>query len=220
MKHHVLVVDDDLSLRISIGDALLPLKVKVDQESLTENMVERLGQQQYRAVLLDLHHAEAQDVGLLQFLTQLRPDVPVLVLTDSDSPAAWAELVKAGAYGVISLPFNEEELRDALAPLLDTYRLKAVKEERYELALKNAESALSYGSLEAARHHALVALGLFGDRSKPFVVLGVVEQLYLNLEQAMRMFRTALVLDYRNKAAEQNLANLTGFPKHVSEYVL
>lgn len=220
MKHHVLVVDDDLSLRISLGDALLPLKVKVDQESVPEKMMERLGQQVYRAVLLDLHHAETQDVGLLQFLTQHRPDVPVLVLTDSDSPATWAELIKSGARTVLSLPFDEEALRNAVAPLLDTYRLNTLKEERYELALKNAETALAYGFIEAARHHAHVALGLFGDRSKPFVVLGVVEQLSLNLEQAMRMFRTALVLDFRNKAAEKNLANLTGFPKHVSEYVL
>lgn len=220
MKHHVLVVDDDLSLRISLGDALLPLKVKVDQESQPNKMVERLGQHPYRAVLLDLHHAESQDVNVLHSLTQFRPDIPVLVLTDSDSPSTWAELIKSGAHTVLSLPFDEQKLRDAVAPLLDTYRLNLLREERYELALKNAETALAYGFVEAARHHALVALGLFGDRSKPFVVLGVVEQLSLNLEQAMRMFRTALVLDFRNKAAEANLANLTGFPKHVSEYLL
>lgn len=220
MKHHVLVVDDDLSLRISIGDALLPLKVRVDQESVPEKMMERLSQQEYRAVVLDLHHAETQDVGLLQFLTQHRPDVPVLVLTDSDSPSTWAELVKTGAHTVLSLPFDEDALRDAVAPLLDRYRQNVLREDKYEQALKFAETALGYGAIEAARHHALVALSLFGDRSKPYVVLGVVEQLSLNLEQAMRMYRTALVLDFRNKAAERNLANLTGFPKHVGEYML
>ena len=72
--------------------------------------------------------------------------------------------------------------------------------------------------LDAAHAHARRALALDPLLPAAFNVLGVVAQLRLCIDDAQRLYRTALALDDRYGPARANLVNLTGFPKKLSAF--
>ena len=101
---------------------------------------------------------------------------------------------------------------------LDVHQRAAETEARVARRLKRAHDALAARRLEAAHAHARRALALDPLVPAAFNVLGVVAQLRLCLDDAQRLYRTALALNDRYEPARTNLVNLTGFPKHLSVF--
>jgi two-component system nitrogen regulation response regulator GlnG len=104
---HVLVVDDDRSLRL-----LCRVNLELDGFAVTEAASltaarAALAEEAVDAVLLDVHVGSENGIDLLDELKRDRPELPVVLLTGESGLPAEA---RARADAVLSKPFEIREL--------------------------------------------------------------------------------------------------------------
>ncbi|HEX8174016.1 MAG TPA: sigma-54 dependent transcriptional regulator [Pyrinomonadaceae bacterium] len=113
-KATLLVVDDDTGVRRQLYWALSQ-EYKVLEAGARHEAVEVLQRENIDVVLSDLHlppHLDDMSEGLaiVEEARKLRPPVPVIVITGSDSKQAALETIKRGAYGFFEKPFDPDEV--------------------------------------------------------------------------------------------------------------
>lgn len=149
----------------------------------------------------------------------LHPEATIVALVGHEiGPEEAASVLHAGAADLLEVPVTDAKLGTRLRHLLDAHRKVAETEARVARRLRRAHDALAARRLDAAHAHARRALALDPLLPAAFNVLGVVAQLRLCIEDAQRLYRTALALDDRYGPARANLVNLTGFPKKLSAF--
>jgi DNA-binding NtrC family response regulator len=110
----VLVVDDDAGVRRGLYWALSE-EYRVLEASTRAEAVEKLQQEKIDVVISDLRLPPAHDdisegLAVIEAARALRPPVPVMVVTGSESKRAALETVRRGAYGFFEKPFDPEEI--------------------------------------------------------------------------------------------------------------
>lgn len=113
-KATLLVVDDDTSVRRQLYWALSQ-EYKVLEAGARNEAVEVLQRENIDVVLSDLHlppHLDDMSEGLaiVEEARKLRPPVPVIVITGTDSKQAALETIRRGAYGFFEKPFDPDEV--------------------------------------------------------------------------------------------------------------
>ena len=113
-KVTLLVVDDDVAVRRQLYWALSE-EYRVLEAGDRAEAVELLQRENVDVVVSDLHlppHLDDMSEGLsiVQEARSLRPPVPVIVITGSDSKQAALETVSRGAYGFFEKPFDPDEV--------------------------------------------------------------------------------------------------------------
>ncbi|HEX8846486.1 MAG TPA: sigma-54 dependent transcriptional regulator [Pyrinomonadaceae bacterium] len=114
IKRTILVVDDDRSVRNGLRWAFLE-NYRVLEAGTRAEAVEKLGRERVDVVLSDLRLPPALDdisegLAVVEAARAMRPPVPVIVVTGSESKEAALEAVRRGAYGFFEKPFNAEEV--------------------------------------------------------------------------------------------------------------
>jgi two-component system chemotaxis response regulator CheY len=123
MAANVLVVDDSATMRRMIRRTLEISGLDVGQVYEASNGIEalaRMDQYPIGAVLLDINMPVMSGIQLIE---RLRDDerlrgIPVIIASTEGSQVRIDHLLQAGARGYIRKPFQPEQIRDALAPLL------------------------------------------------------------------------------------------------------
>ena len=133
-KATVLVVDDDAGVRQGLYWAL-ESTYSVLQAAERASAVEILQRERVDVVLSDLRLPPALDeisegLVIVEAARSLRPPVPVIVITASESKQAALEAVRLGAYGFFEKPFNPEEI---LHLIHQAARLRFLEEENLRL---------------------------------------------------------------------------------------
>lgn len=110
----VLVVDDDTAVRRGLRWALRD-EYRVLEAGARAEAVEQLQREKVDVVLSDLRLPPATDdisegLAIVEAARGMRPPVPVIVITGSESKQAALETVRRGAYGFFEKPFNADEL--------------------------------------------------------------------------------------------------------------
>jgi DNA-binding NtrC family response regulator len=103
---HVLVVDDDDSLREAIAEVLAVRGYSVIPCSGGEEALERLQSQGADLVLTDLRMPGMKGEALLAEVRRTFPEIPVLAVTAFGSVSNAMELTRAGAFDYIEKPFG------------------------------------------------------------------------------------------------------------------
>jgi CheY-like chemotaxis protein len=80
--------------------------------------VEAVRQRDLDLVLLDCRIPLVEGGDVLRRVRDLRPDLPVIVISAYDSPEARTEAESAGAHGYLVKPFDMDELLDMVAAVL------------------------------------------------------------------------------------------------------
>lgn len=216
----LLIVDEDISLRLTLADALSDLGVRIEQASEGRQALEKLSGRNFSLILLDLRLPGVDGEQVLREFHRRRPDVPVVVTVEPMDAGQGAALVRAGAAEVLERPIDARRLRDLIAAQLDRPGLLRRRLDAFGNHLDLAARALQDRLLEATVVHAQEALALFPERAEPFNLLGIVAQLRMDLARAQRLYRTALSLNDRYEPAQRNLENVSGFPKKLSLFYL
>lgn len=147
------------------------------------------------------------------------PEATLVALVGANiGPEEAADVLHAGAADLLEMPMSDARLGPRLRHLLDRREQDAETEARVARRLQRARAALVARRLDAAHAHARRALALDPLTPSAYNVLGIVAQLRLCLDDAQRLYRTALALDDRYGPARANLVNLTGFPKKLSVF--
>ncbi|MDT5060659.1 MAG: two-component system, NtrC family, response regulator AtoC [Acidobacteriota bacterium] len=127
-KTTILVVDDDAGvrrgLRWSFGDAYRVLEAGTRAEA-----VQQLEHERVDVVLSDLRLPPAvenisEGLAVVETARGMRPPVPVIVVTGSESKQAALEAVRRGAYGFFEKPFNTDEVLHIVNQAARAHRLE------------------------------------------------------------------------------------------------
>jgi DNA-binding NtrC family response regulator len=120
----LLIVDDERSLRFSIGEwardqGFTPLEAQNGREAL-----EVLREQSVDAVLLDLRLGDEDGLRLLKHLRDVDATVPVIMLTGHGTVEHAVRAIKMGAYDFMLKPPDLDHLAVVLERALEHARLK------------------------------------------------------------------------------------------------
>lgn len=115
METHILVVDDDPSIRSFLKTALERTPgqhVDVAADAATALTMIRHGQ--YGVALVDLRLPAQAGVELLRTLKQERPDLPVIAITGAATTEEALQAIRLGAVDVILKPISLPQLAEAM----------------------------------------------------------------------------------------------------------
>jgi two-component system response regulator HydG len=131
---HILVVDDEPSMRTTLSILLKREGYQVSQAGDGVEALKKLGRGQYDMVLTDLKMEGVDGMELLRQVKAADPQTEVLIFTAYGTVTSAVEAMKLGAYDYIGKPFDEEELLLKVARALERKALvREVQDLRAEL---------------------------------------------------------------------------------------
>jgi DNA-binding NtrC family response regulator len=137
----ILIIDDEASIRESL-EVLLTLEGYTVQMSVDgEAGLHRLEQESFDLVLLDLALPGKSGMELLPLIKELRPELPVIMLTAYGTVDNVVDAIRAGAENFVQKPWDNEKLladiRSAVARHKaeeENLQLKRTLKQRYNFA--------------------------------------------------------------------------------------
>lgn len=137
---HILVIDDEKSIRNTLKDIL---EYENHQVSLAENGpvgISLFKQNKIDLVLCDIKMPEMDGIEVLQELTELNNDVPIVMISGHGNIETAVEAIKKGAYDFIPKPLDLNRLLVTLKNALErkdlvqeTRRLKKKISKKYDI---------------------------------------------------------------------------------------
>jgi FixJ family two-component response regulator len=105
----VCLVDDDPSVRKSVGRLLESAGYKVDTFSDPKPFLQHLANHPVPVAVLDIWMESMTGMELLAHLCAKSPQTRVIFITGHEDPAAQATVMQAGAFGFLIKPFDDGE---------------------------------------------------------------------------------------------------------------
>jgi DNA-binding NtrC family response regulator len=121
---HVLVVEDDETLRDLLGQALQGWGYQTVAVSSGGRALELLETQLFEVAVVDIHLPEMDGVEVLRHLKRHDPSIEVLIMTGDPTVATAVETLKLGAYDYLTKPLILDELRHLLDHILERRLLR------------------------------------------------------------------------------------------------
>ncbi len=123
MPNNVLIVDDSSTIRQMVIKTMKMAGLNVGDVYEAANGIEalaQLGDHTVAVILLDINMPTMNGV---QLLTRIKhdnrlKDVPIVIASSEGSQERVQHLADLGAFGYVRKPFQPEQLRDVLQPLL------------------------------------------------------------------------------------------------------
>ncbi len=136
---NILVVDDDEVIRIACELTLKSEGLKVDLAVNGRDAREKVKQQSYDLILLDLMMPEMQGSEFLEFVHEYDENIIVIVITGFATIESAVDTLKKGAYDYLPKPFTPEELRKVVRTGLERRRLLLERQQLQIERQKNLE---------------------------------------------------------------------------------
>ena len=156
MKPRILIVDDEARMAEVVGAALTRAGHDCETCLSGEAALTALEARGADVVVTDWKMPGVDGMELLRRIHERRPDVPVVLLTAHGTVPAAVAAMRAGAFDYVTKPFDNDELRAAVARALEVTRLS--RENRWlrqEVASRYAPDAIV---AESARSRELLDL--------------------------------------------------------------
>lgn len=123
MSQDVLIVDDSMTMRQMVKKSMLMAGLDVGEVLEASNGIEALAQlaeHRVAVILLDINMPTMNGIQLLNRMkgNQRLCDIPIVVASTEGSRGRIEEIERFGAYGYVRKPFQPEQLRNVLRPLL------------------------------------------------------------------------------------------------------
>lgn len=104
MAQKILVVDDERAIRRSLNEILTMEGFKVEEAVDGADALEKIKNNNYDCVLCDIKMPQVDGLEVLEQVQEMKPDVPVIVISGHGSIDTAVEAVKKGAFDYISKP--------------------------------------------------------------------------------------------------------------------
>lgn len=111
----VLVVDDEIDICILLGRQLEKLGLNVSYCLTIKEAVEKLGENTYDLIFVDLNISDGSGYDLISSIGELNRDALLVVISAYDSEREKA--LQAGASWFVPKPFSKKSIKDALLKL-------------------------------------------------------------------------------------------------------
>lgn len=133
----ILVVDDDRNLVELIKTRLLAADYGVEAVFDDEQARAQLQDDSFDLAIVDLRLTNSNGLTLMEELHELRPEMPVIILTGYGSIENAVDAMKKGAYSYLTKPFDARELLLQIGRALETRRLTAENRRLKDLLQDN-----------------------------------------------------------------------------------
>jgi two-component system response regulator GlrR len=139
-QERILVVDDDQSLLQLLKMRLGAMGFSVTICDNGEEAIALARQEMFDLAITDLHLPDKDGLVVMEELLFIRPALPILILTAHGSIPNAVEAMQKGAYGYLTKPFDDKELKVYIEKALsqqrmgrEIQRLKSLVKELYGL---------------------------------------------------------------------------------------
>ncbi|MCF8099959.1 MAG: response regulator [Desulfarculaceae bacterium] len=205
----ILVVDDEKNIRLSLSQALAPLGWPVETAVNGEEALGKLDDQSILLIILDLRMPGMDGIEVLRRVSELRPDIRVIIVTAYGTVERAVEAMKLGAVDLIQKPFSPEQIRDLTQQVLARDQLNEDKAADYQTHLELAKKAVGERNFKGALSHAQKAIALDPYRAEAFNLVGCLHEVLHQREDAIKNYRMAYEADPSYAPARENLDRLT-----------
>ena len=138
MKHHILVVDDESSIREFLSLLLEKEGYHVMCAEDGAEAKQLLDKNNFHMIISDLQMPKVSGMELLQYAKAQRPDIVFLMVTAFANTETAVEAMKLGAYDYIQKPFKIDEVRINIAQALRSQSLESENRQlKQELVREN-----------------------------------------------------------------------------------
>lgn len=110
-QERILVVEDDPSMSFFLSEAMKKEGYQVDAVASGEEAVERIAQDRFNLVILDLKLPSMDGMEVLTNIKVTNPEVAIIMITAHGSKDIAIEAIKKGAYDYFTKPFGINEMR-------------------------------------------------------------------------------------------------------------
>lgn len=119
----ILVIDDEQSIRRSLSDILGYEKYEITTAEDALKGIELLIKNDYDAILCDIKMPEMDGIEALSKIQELKPDIPVIMLSGHGNIDTAVEAIKLGAFDFLEKPIDLNRLLVTLRNALDKTHL-------------------------------------------------------------------------------------------------
>lgn len=153
----ILIVDDDNSIRLSLGLMLKRAGYTVDYAADPEEALRKIRGPRFDLILMDMNYGRSttgeEGIELLRKTKIFQPDTPVILITAWGSIELAVEGMKAGAYDFVTKPWNNLVM------------------------LQRVETALSLNSVSEESPAKFIRGGIIGNNPRLLDLLATVERI-------------------------------------------
>ncbi|MCA9104460.1 MAG: sigma-54-dependent Fis family transcriptional regulator [Planctomycetales bacterium] len=129
-RARILLVDDDRNLLESMGDWLRSKGFGVDEAASCESARLAFQKERFDLALVDLRLGDGDGFDVLSEMRKSCPETPVILMTGYGTVDTAIEVIRAGAFDLLTKPLIDQELEMAIDRAL---RQKRVLEENHTL---------------------------------------------------------------------------------------
>jgi DNA-binding NtrC family response regulator len=124
MRMTILIVDDEKTIRWSLGEGLRKAGFEILEAASGEEGMQLFADKGPDCVLLDVRLPGIDGMEVLRRMRKDNPDVPVVVMTAYGEVDKAVEAMKLGAYDFVSKPFMIEKMKVTIEHALTTSQLR------------------------------------------------------------------------------------------------
>jgi len=117
-KANILVVDDEEIIRVLFKETLEELGHKVITAETASKGLDLVNQHDFDLAFLDLRMPGMDGAELFRQIKAVKPKLPVTIITGYPNSGLMARALARGPFGVMSKPFGESDIIDAVNSFL------------------------------------------------------------------------------------------------------
>ena len=149
---HILVVDDELSMRELLEYMLTRENYKVSCAQSGREAVSLLEQNHFDLLLCDIRLGDITGLDVLRAAKQQHPDNVVIMISAYATTETAVEAMNEGAYDYVPKPFDKDELLATIAKALELKTIEHEKKQLDDELKQNLHFGMIVGSSPAMRH--------------------------------------------------------------------
>ncbi|HSB29438.1 MAG TPA: sigma-54 dependent transcriptional regulator [Pyrinomonadaceae bacterium] len=128
-KAHILIVDDEMIVRESLGNWFRDEGYHADVAASAKEALEKLATNSWDVFLLDIRMPGIDGLELQRKIKEAHQDATIIIMTAYASVESAVEAMKHGAYDYIIKPFDPDDLEHTVRKALETKRLVAENQQ-------------------------------------------------------------------------------------------
>lgn len=109
-KLRIIITDDSRLLRKKLREELEKLNCEVIEAVNGREAITLILEQEPDGVILDIVMPVVGGIEALQFIREVAPDVPVVMLSSMNTPQKLMQCLKMGAIDFINKPYTKEQI--------------------------------------------------------------------------------------------------------------
>ncbi|MFO8184676.1 MAG: response regulator [Candidatus Aegiribacteria sp.] len=206
----ILIIDDEKNIRLTLSHAIEPMGFSVDSAVNGEEGLEKIAENDYDIILLDLKMPGMDGLEVLRRLREISEGVRVIIITAYGTIENAVEAMKQGAVDYIQKPFSPKEIRDIISDIAGRESLSEKDAESYDDLIQLGKKAVTDRDFPRAMEIIGRAIAKDPTKAEALNLLGVLFEFQGKKAEARKQYLAATDIDPTYKPAQKNLDRITG----------